>query len=212
MFHLRQHVSRERPGLSYQATLPADDVVWSKPRHVSGQPIPIPPRNEPPLDLLNSTVVPGLSYQATLPADDVVWSKPRQVSGQPIPIPPRNEPPLLNSTVVGSAHFTGPLVSSGPTLSYQATLRADDVVWSEPLRPVSEQSTCSTVVGVSSIVHFGPLASSDFNHSYGGKSENDTQLEGERLKEKVFHLLTIIKLLTDGLSDRDNSNTHWQSH
>jgi hypothetical protein len=35
--------------LSYQATLPADDVVWSKPSHpVSGH-IPIPPRNEPHL-------------------------------------------------------------------------------------------------------------------------------------------------------------------
>lgn len=40
--------------LSNQATLPADDIIWSKPsRPVSG-PIPIPPRNEPHLS--NSTV------------------------------------------------------------------------------------------------------------------------------------------------------------
>ena len=38
-----------QPGLTRQATLPADDIVWSKPPHIPGQPIPIPPRNEPHL-------------------------------------------------------------------------------------------------------------------------------------------------------------------
>jgi hypothetical protein len=37
--------------LSYQPTLPADDVIWSKPSHPVSGPIPIPPRNEPPLSI-----------------------------------------------------------------------------------------------------------------------------------------------------------------
>jgi hypothetical protein len=99
--------------LSYQATLPADDVIWSKqPRPISG-PNPIPPRNEPHLS--NST---ALSYQATLPADDVIWSKqPCPVSG-PNPIPaPHNEPHISNSTI-DIPHSMGPLPASEANCTY----------------------------------------------------------------------------------------------
>ena len=33
--------------LSGEATIPADDFVWSTSPHIPGQPKPIPPRNEP---------------------------------------------------------------------------------------------------------------------------------------------------------------------
>ena len=65
-------------------------MVWSKPPHpVPGQPIPIPPRNEPHLSVIGSIAGPlvssesghpsapsaALSYQATLRAD-IVCSEP----------------------------------------------------------------------------------------------------------------------------------------
>src|SRR5882762_4616530 len=33
--------------LSRESTIRADDPSWSKPSHISGHPVPIPPRNEP---------------------------------------------------------------------------------------------------------------------------------------------------------------------
>jgi hypothetical protein len=234
------------PSLSYQATVPADDVVWSKPPcPVSRQPIPIPPRNEPHLS--DSTVIdsiarftgplvssghasapalfsqatlradnvypgerPSLSYQATVPADDVVWSKPpRPVSRQPIPIPPRNEPHLSDSTVIDSiASFTGPLVSSGhasaPALSSQATLRADDVIRSESPCLVSGQSTnpaSAPALSYQATLRADDVVWSESPCPVSGQSTSYAsapELEGERLKVKLFHLLTI-KLLTNGL-------------
>ena len=51
------------PPLSRQATFLANDPYWSKPTHIPGQPVPIPPRNEPPLIPKVSNPITSLSYE-----------------------------------------------------------------------------------------------------------------------------------------------------
>ena len=88
-----------------------------------------------------------LSYQPTLPADDVVWSKPSHPVSGLIPIPPRNEPHLSNSTVEIPRKNFPACANLHNLLSYQATLPADDVIWSKPSQPVSAMShICRTLM------------------------------------------------------------------
>jgi hypothetical protein len=73
--------------LSGEATIRADDFVWSESSHIPGQPTGKP-----------------LSGEATIPADDFVWSESSHIPGQPKPIPPQNEPLLYIPILHNNPH------------------------------------------------------------------------------------------------------------
>ena len=50
--------------LSYQATLPVDDILWSKPPRPICGPVPIPPRNEPHINYSGHVCVSAQQLQS----------------------------------------------------------------------------------------------------------------------------------------------------
>lgn len=77
--------------LSGEATIPADDFVWSKSSHIPGLPNPIPPRNEPLLyiPIQNN---PHTSFDEC--SASTVAQGCGHIPNQPKHIRPRNEPML----------------------------------------------------------------------------------------------------------------------